>query len=95
MGNFITDNEGNIILKKLSFYRKPLKGTYHFFTSYYIDKFGSVYTGNPSTHFTKFGKLLVKSNGVDNTVTLRDAKGGKVSIKRKNLIAIFRGTYGE
>jgi len=74
-----------IFLKKLGFYKKPLKGTTHNLTAYTVDETGNVFSNNKKTYVTKFGKAVREGQGKDPTVTLRDDNGIKVSISRSKL----------
>jgi hypothetical protein len=74
-----------IFLKKLGFYKKPIKGTTHFLSAYTVDETGNVFSNNKKTYVTRFGKAVRESQGKDDTVTLRDDNGVKVSISRSKL----------
>jgi biopolymer transport protein ExbD len=74
-----------IFLKKLGTYKKPIKGTVHNLSAYTVDETGNVFSNNKNTYVTKYGKAVRESQGKDDTVTLRDDQGVKVSISRAKL----------
>lgn len=78
-----------MILKKLGFYKKPLKGTSHNLSEYSVDANGQVWSNNNDTYVTKYGRYIAQGQGQDATVTLRDDNGKKVSISRKKLVKAY------
>ena len=82
-------------LKRLGKLRKPRVGTKHNLKEYFIDSEGNVYTMNKGTYVTKYGRFVISSNGRDLTVTMRDTKGRKVSIRKSTLKRIYWGIYND
>lgn len=78
-----------MILKKLGFYKKPLRGTSHDLTLYSVDKFGNVWSNNKKTYVTRYGKDIREGQGLSRMVTMRDYYGNKVSVSRKKLQKAF------